>query len=68
MPKMGGKELAEKILPALPRLKVMFISGNADRAFIHRRLGKGLPILLPKPFEMRALASTLRDLLDGRIR
>jgi PAS domain S-box-containing protein len=68
MPKMGGQELAERISTTLPRLKVMFISGNVDRAFIHRQPGEGQPTLLPKPFEMRALASTLRDLLDGRIR
>jgi len=67
MPKMGGKELAERISPTLPRLKVMFISGNIDREFFHPRAGEGRPTLLPKPFEMRALASTLRDLLDGRI-
>jgi PAS domain S-box-containing protein len=66
MPKMGGKELAERLSAALPEIKVMFVSGYIDREFIHQtREGRG-PALLSKPFEMRALAKTLRDLLDGK--
>ena len=68
MPKMGGKELAEKMVLTVPEIKVMFVSGNIDRELIQRPPGEEGPALLSKPFEMRVLASTLRDLLDGKPR
>lgn len=67
MPKMGGEELAEKLSLAVPGLKIMFVSGNIDREFVHRLPREPLPTLLSKPFELRALGSTLRNLLDGTI-
>lgn len=66
MPKMGGRELAEKMSLAVPGIKVMFVSGNIDREFIHRLPGEAAPTVLSKPFEMRELASTLRALLDRK--
>ena len=68
MPKMGGEELAKKMSLAMPGIKVMFVSGNIDRAFIHRLPGQRGIAVLSKPFEMRALAAALRDLLDGKTR
>lgn len=66
MPKMGGEELAERISVARPGIRIMFVSGNIDSEFVNRRSTQRTPALLPKPFELRVLASMLRDLLDGR--
>jgi two-component system, cell cycle sensor histidine kinase and response regulator CckA len=66
MPKMGGKELAEKLLLAMPAIKIMFVSGNIDRELIQRDAEKRGLALLPKPFAMRGLAKMLRDLLDAK--
>jgi two-component system, cell cycle sensor histidine kinase and response regulator CckA len=66
MPKMGGEELAERLSTALPALKVMFISGDVDRGLVNSEARPREAALLAEPFAMRALASTLRDLLDGR--
>jgi two-component system, cell cycle sensor histidine kinase and response regulator CckA len=66
MPKMGGRELAEKLTFTMPGIKVMFVSGNIDGELIRRKAEAGGPALLPKPFVMRQLARMLRDLLDGK--
>jgi two-component system cell cycle sensor histidine kinase/response regulator CckA len=66
MPKMGGKELAEKLSVVMPALKIMFVSGNIDTELIQRDAESRGPALLPKPFAMRGLARMLRDLLDAR--
>lgn len=68
MPRMGGEELAKKISVARPGVKILFVSGNIDSEFINRRSTPGSPMLLSKPFELRALACMLRDLLDGKER
>jgi two-component system cell cycle sensor histidine kinase/response regulator CckA len=64
MPRMGGKELVEKISVMLPGIKVMFVSGNVDGVAWSARPGEVEPTILSKPFEMRMLAATLRHLLD----
>lgn len=66
MPKMGGKELAEKLSVAMPALKIMFVSGNIDTELIQKDAERHGPALLPKPFAMRGLARMLRDLLDAK--
>jgi two-component system, cell cycle sensor histidine kinase and response regulator CckA len=66
MPKMGGKELAEKLSVVMPALRIMFVSGNIDTELIQRDDERRGPALLPKPFEMRGLARMLRDLLDAK--
>jgi two-component system, cell cycle sensor histidine kinase and response regulator CckA len=66
MPKMGGRELAEKLTVAMPAIKVMFVSGNIDSELIRQKTEEGKPALLPKPFAMRGLGRMLRDLLDGK--
>jgi two-component system, cell cycle sensor histidine kinase and response regulator CckA len=66
MPRMGGRELAEKLTAARPGIKVMFVSGNLDRELIFQKAEVGGPALLPKPFALRGLAKMLRDLLDDK--
>jgi two-component system, cell cycle sensor histidine kinase and response regulator CckA len=66
MPRMGGRELAEKLTAAMPALKVMFVSGNIDSELIRQKTETGSPALLAKPFAMRGLARMLRDLLEGK--
>jgi two-component system, cell cycle sensor histidine kinase and response regulator CckA len=66
MPKMDGHELANELTAEKTALKVMFVSGNFDREFIDAQNEKGRSAMLSKPFEMRALAGILRDLLDGK--
>jgi two-component system, cell cycle sensor histidine kinase and response regulator CckA len=65
MPRLGGRELAEDLRRALPKLKILFISGYAGDDAVHQALTQLNAKLLPKPFpSMPAFAKTIRDILD----
>ena len=65
MPGMGGGESAELIRRLRPGMKVLFMSGYADRAVTeHRVLDTDTPYL-QKPFTPAVLARKVREVLDG---
>ncbi len=64
MPKMGGKELSEKLFEEYPKLKVLYISGYTDNAIAHHgMLDEGVSFL-QKPFSPNELAQKIREVLD----
>lgn len=65
MPQMNGRVMADIVRSARPAIKTLFISGySADPATFETDLeGPGWSFLA-KPFTGRALAKTVRDLLD----
>ena len=64
MPRMGGKELVERIRLKHPDIKVLFISGYTDDALGDlSALGPGVAFL-GKPFSPKKLAQCVRELLD----
>jgi CheY-like chemotaxis protein len=66
MPQMRGPELAERLRTRDPDLKVLFMSGYTDdRAILHGVIDASVSFLA-KPFSPRALAQTVRAVLDGR--
>jgi CheY-like chemotaxis protein len=67
MPGMGGPESASTVKCLRPGMKVLFMSGYADRAIAeHRVLDPGMPYL-QKPFTPAALARKVRDVLDAPV-
>ena len=62
MPELGGLELAARLTAEQPGLKVVYMTGYAERAVV----GELAPWpLLQKPFNVGALADTLRKVLDA---
>jgi CheY-like chemotaxis protein len=62
---IGGRQVAEAAQRLRPSLKVLFTSGYTESAILHHgRLDPGVR-LLNKPFQMRELAETVRQTLDG---
>jgi len=65
MPVMTGRELAEKIRPLRPEIKVLFMSGYADNLAMHQNVLDGNAAYLQKPFSARSLARKVRETLQA---
>lgn len=65
MPEMDGPTMLSKLRDKLPKVKVIFISGYAEDAF-DKNLDKGETFtFLPKPFSLKQLAATVKEVLAG---
>jgi len=65
MPKMGGKETAERLQPLHPQMKVIYMSGYTDESIVHHGvLAPGLNFL-EKPFSPANLARKVREVLNS---
>ena len=62
---MNGRQMADAALLKRPKLKVLFITGFAETAIIsHGHLAPGMHVMM-KPFTLEALASRIKDLING---
>ncbi len=65
MPFLSGPKLAVKLRELKPDLKVLFMSGHADKSLgVDSLLGDGVSFI-PKPFMQGALLGKIRSVLDG---
>jgi two-component system, cell cycle sensor histidine kinase and response regulator CckA len=64
LPDHNGRQLAEKLVQALPKLKVMYISGFTDDESIRSGAFPAGARFLQKPFTLSALLGTVRETLD----
>jgi PAS domain S-box-containing protein len=63
MPRMGGRELAERLREQSPGLRILYVSGYTDGAL--RDADDPATAFLPKPFMSGELADAVRGLLDA---
>ena len=66
MPKMNGKELAQKLKKTRPKMKVLFMSGYPQEVLARQGTLDPDIHLLQKPFTAEELAQKIRRVLDGR--
>jgi DNA-binding NtrC family response regulator len=66
MPQMSGPELAKRLVPTRPRMKVLCMSGYTDDALVrHGGIEAGIAYL-QKPLTPEKLARKVRAVLDAR--
>ena len=65
MPGMTGRQLADRAIELLPRLKVVYTTGYTRNAVVHNGVLDPGTNFLPKPFGIDQLAAKLAEVLDG---
>ena len=64
MPRMGGIELAQRLIAENPELKVLFVSGYAEDELPGKVVLARNHAFLDKPFTASTLARKLREMID----
>jgi len=65
MPGMSGRQLVDRLLSLWPGMKVLYMSGYTDNAIVHHGVLDPGIAYIQKPFAPDALASKVREILDG---
>ncbi len=66
MPHLSGPDLATQLGASRHGLKVLFISGYTDDTVFRHGVLEGGVAFLQKPFNLKALANKIREVLDGQ--
>jgi len=65
MPKMSGRELAEKLSPQRRGMRVLFMSGYTHDTVVHHGVLEASIAFLQKPLTPESLTRKVREVLDG---
>ena len=64
MPVMDGRKCLEEILRVNPNAKVIIASGDSEKGLANFSRGKGVKGFVNKPYDIRELLTTIREVLD----
>jgi CheY-like chemotaxis protein len=65
LPSMSGRELADRLEPTRPGMKVLYTSGYTDDAILRHGVLDAATNFIGKPYTRAELTRKVRDVLDG---
>ena len=65
MPHMSGRELAVRLAPMRPEMRVLYMSGYPDNTIVQHGVLEPGTAFLQKPFTINALELKVREVMDG---
>jgi two-component system cell cycle sensor histidine kinase/response regulator CckA len=64
MPRLGGRELGERLSALRPHARILYMSGYAEYTGSQKSPFRSDAVLLQKPFALETLARKIRELID----
>lgn len=66
MPQMAGDKLAQKLMEIRPDIPIIISTGFSEKMDEEKVKEMGIKAVAMKPYEMRTLALTIRNVLDEK--